>query len=354
MIQNLQILPRNDSYWQEREWKKLLSQAISSPFELLSRLNLAIDDLPYTVLPEHQFIQKVPAPFVECMEKNNPYDPLLRQVLAVSDENQEVAGFVPDPLQEQQSEVPGLLHKYRSRVLVMLSTACAINCRYCFRREFPYQQHQTGRQGWQAIFDYLNAHPEINEVILSGGDPLAVNDSYLKDFIQQLELIPSVVRLRIHTRLPVVIPQRVTQGLIEALTESRLQTVMVLHINHPNEIGELFAKAANRLHQNGIHLLNQSVLLKNINDSSITLAELSEKLFAHHIQPYYLHQLDKVSGTHHFEVNDSEAIKIMQELNSLLAGFLVPKLVREEAGRSSKTPIDLGLLATNNQRLSSK
>lgn len=349
MIQNLQILPRNDSYWQEREWKKLLSQAISSPFELLSQLNLCIDDLPYRILPEHQFIQKVPAPFVECMEKGNPYDPLLRQVLAVSDENREVAGFVPDPLQEQQSEVPGLLHKYRSRVLVMLSTACAINCRYCFRREFPYQEHQTGRDGWQAIFDYLTSHPEINEVILSGGDPLAVNDSYLADFIQQLEKIPSIIRLRIHTRLPLVIPQRVTQGLIDALTQTRLQPVVVIHINHPNEMGELFAKATKRLHQSGIHLLSQSVLLDGVNNSSSTLEELSEKLFAHYIQPYYLHQLDKVRGAHHFAVEDAQAIKIMQELNTRLAGFLVPKLVREEAGKASKTPIDLGLLTLDNQ-----
>lgn len=349
MIQNLQILPRNDSYWQEREWKKLLSNAVSSPFELLSRLNLSIDDLPYSILAEHQFVQKVPEPFIEQMEKGNPLDPLLRQVLAVSDENQEVAGFVPDPLQEQSSDIPGLLHKYRSRVLVMLSTACAINCRYCFRREFPYQEHQAGRGGWQAIFDYLTTHPEINEVILSGGDPLAVNDSYLADFIQQLANIPTVIRVRIHTRLPLVIPQRVTQGLINALTQTRLQPVVVLHINHPNEMGQLFAKAVRRLHQSGIHLLNQSVLLKDVNDNSQTLAALSEKLFAHHIQPYYLHQLDKVRGAHHFAVEDSQAIKIVQELNSRLAGFLVPKLVREEAGKASKTPIDLGLLTTDNQ-----
>ncbi|HEY9030991.1 MAG TPA: EF-P beta-lysylation protein EpmB [Kangiella sp.] len=349
MIQNLQILPRNDSYWQEREWKKLLSQAISSPFELLSRLDLSIQDLPYSILAEHRFVQKVPEPFIERMEKGNPHDPLLRQVLAVSDENLEVAGFVSDPLKEQESEVPGLLHKYRSRVLVMLSTACAINCRYCFRREFPYQEHQTGREGWQAIFDYLAAHPEINEVILSGGDPLAVNDPYLTDFIQQLEKIPSVIRLRIHTRLPLVIPQRVTKGFIDALTQTRLQSVVVLHINHPNEIDELFAQATARLHQSGIHLLNQSVLLKGVNDNSEILAELSEKLFAHHIQPYYLHQLDKVSGAHHFAVDDAQAVKIMQELNTSLAGFLVPKLVREEAGKASKSPIDLGLLTLDNQ-----
>lgn len=342
MIQNLQILPRNDSYWQEREWKKLLSNAISSPFELLSRLDLSISDLPYSILAEHEFVQKVPEPFIQRMEKGNPEDPLLRQVLAVSDENQEVAGFVSDPLKEQDLEVPGLLHKYRSRVLVMLSTACAINCRYCFRREFPYQEHQTGREGWQAIFDYLKARPEINEVILSGGDPLAVNDSYLSDFIQQLEQVSSVQRLRIHTRLPLVIPQRVTQGLIDALTQSRLQMIVVFHINHPNEIDALFARAANRLHKNGIHLLNQSVLLSGVNNSSKILAELSEKLFTCNIHPYYLHQLDKVAGAHHFEVTDSEAIRIMQELNGLLAGFLVPKLVREEAGKNSKTPIDLG------------
>ncbi len=342
MIQNLQILPRNDSYWQEREWKKLLAGAISSPFELLSWLDLSVDSLPYSILPEHRFVQKVPAPFVERMQKGNPRDPLLRQVLAVSDENQQVAGFVSDPLQEQESEIPGLLHKYKSRVLVMLSTACAINCRYCFRREFPYTEHQTGREGWPAIFEYLSAHPEINEVILSGGDPLAVNDSYLSDFIKQLESVPSIVRLRVHTRLPVVIPQRVTQGLIGALTESRLQTIMVLHINHPQEIDELFTKAMARLHSAGITLLNQSVLLKDVNDSSAILTELSEKLFANHVLPYYLHQLDRVSGAHHFLVSDKEAKAIMHQLHQSLAGFLIPTLVREEPGKASKSPLDLG------------
>lgn len=342
MIQNLQILPRNDSYWQEREWKKLLAGAISSPFELLSRLNLSPDQLPYSILDEHRFIQKAPAPFIDRMEIGNPNDPLLRQVLALSEENNTVEGFVSDPLQEQKSKIPGLLHKYRSRVLVMLSTACAINCRYCFRREFPYQEHQTGRDGWSAIFDYLRDHPEINEVILSGGDPLAVSDAYLNDFIQQLSAIPSVIRLRIHSRLPVVIPQRVTQGFIDAVTQSRLQTVVVLHINHPNEIDELFSKSMSRLHRAGVSLLNQSVLLKEINDNSQTLAELSEKLFASHILPYYLHQLDKVSGAHHFLVSDQQAKSIMQQLHQKVAGFLVPTLVREEAGKNSKTPLDLG------------
>lgn len=342
MIQNLQILPRNDSYWQEREWKKLLAGAISSPFELLSRLNMSPDQLPYPILDKHHFIQKVPAPFINRMEIGNPNDPLLRQVLALSEENNTVKGFVSDPLQEQKSKIPGLLHKYRSRVLVMLSTACAINCRYCFRREFPYQEHQTGRDGWPAIFDYLRDHPEINEVILSGGDPLAVSDAYLNDFIQQLSAIPSVIRLRIHTRLPVVIPQRVTQGFIDALTQSRLQTVVVLHINHPNEIDEVFSKSMSRLHRAGVSLLNQSVLLKDINDDSRILAELSEKLFASHILPYYLHQLDKVSGAHHFLVSDQQAKIIMQQLHQKVAGFLVPTLVREEAGKASKSPLDLG------------
>lgn len=342
MIQNLQILPRNDAYWQEREWKKLLAGAISSPFELLARLNLSSEQLPYSILDEHRFIQKVPSPFIDRMEMGNPNDPLLRQVLALSEENNSVEGFVADPLKEQKSQIPGLLHKYRSRVLVMLSTACAINCRYCFRREFPYQEHQTGREGWPAIFDYLSEHPEINEVILSGGDPLAVSDAYLYDFIQQLESIPSVIRLRIHTRLPVVIPQRVTQGFIDGLTQSRLQTVVVLHINHPNEIDELFSRAMSRLHNAGISLLNQSVLLKEINDSSLILAELSEKLFASHILPYYLHQLDKVSGAHHFLVSDEQAKTIMLQLHQKIAGFLIPTLVREEAGRASKSPLDLG------------
>ena len=346
MIQNVQILTRNDAYWQDNEWKKLFSGAFSSPTQLLRHLNLNPETLPYSVLLEHPFTQRVPLPFVDRMKSGDPHDPLLLQVLPLAEENIEVEGYSSDPLDEQDTALPGLLHKYQSRVLVMLATACAVNCRYCFRREFPYADNQLSKSGWQDIVDYLQNHPEINEVILSGGDPLAVKDSYLAEFIAEIENVKHIKRLRIHSRLPVVIPQRVTQQLVDILGSSRLQCVFVTHINHPNEIDPLVAKAMSRLHQAGISLLNQAVFLRNINDDSDTLAELSETLFDINILPYYLHLLDKVNGAHHFDTDEADAVRIMHQLQAKLAGFLVPKLVREEASKAHKSWIDL---SNNNQ-----
>ncbi|WP_223668528.1 EF-P beta-lysylation protein EpmB [Kangiella shandongensis] len=346
MIQNVQILTRNDSYWQDNEWKKWLSGAFSSPNNLLQHLELAPEQLPYRVLPDHPFRQRVPQPFVDRMEAGNPDDPLLLQVLPLAQEAEEVDGYVEDPLGEHDSTLPGLLHKYQSRVLVMLATACAVNCRYCFRREFPYSDNKLGKGDWTAIINYLQQDEDINEVILSGGDPLIANDDYLAAFIKQIETVKHIKRLRIHSRLPVVIPQRITSKLVELLSSSRLQCVFVTHINHPNEIDELLGKAMQRLHQTGITLLNQTVLLRHINDNAETLADLSEKLFDNHILPYYLHLLDKVKGSHHFDTEEAVAVDIMQQLQYRLAGFLVPKLVREEAGKPHKSWIDL---ANNNQ-----
>lgn len=346
MIQNLQILTRNDSYWQDNEWKKLLSGAFSTPIELLKHLDLEPEGLPYLTLSDHAFAQRVPLPFVERMTKGNPHDPLLLQVLPLAEENSAMPGYVADPLDEHDSALPGVLHKYKSRVLVMLSTACAINCRYCFRREFPYSDNQLGKSQWGEIIDYLHQHPEVNEVILSGGDPLAVTDKYLSDFISMIEDVAHIKRLRIHSRLPVVIPQRVTSELVNTLKNCRLQTVFVTHINHPNEIDQLFSLAMERLSQAGISLLNQTVLLKGINDDASVLAELSEKLFENKILPYYLHLLDKVTGAHHFDSSEKQAKIIMKQLQTELAGFLIPKLVREEGGKPHKSWIDLG---NNNQ-----
>ncbi|GAA4343627.1 EF-P beta-lysylation protein EpmB [Kangiella taiwanensis] len=346
MIQNVQILTRNDSYWQDNEWKKLLSGAFSSPIQLLKHLELSPESLPYPILDNHAFAQRVPQGFVDRMTKGNPFDPLLLQVLPLAEETKTVPGYVSDPLDEHESAIPGLLHKYKSRVLVMLSTACAINCRYCFRREFPYSDNQLSKSGWQDIVDYLQAHPEVNEVILSGGDPLAVNDGYFAEFIRLIGEVAHIKRLRIHSRLPVVIPQRVTHSLVETLENCRFQTVFVTHVNHPNEVDKWFGLAMERLSKAGVTLLNQTVLLKDINDNATTLANLSEKLFQHKILPYYLHLLDKVSGAHHFDVSETEAQTLTQQLQVELAGFLVPKLVREEGGKPHKSWIDLG---NNNQ-----
>ncbi|MRX28530.1 EF-P beta-lysylation protein EpmB [Kangiella sp. HZ709] len=344
MIQNVQILPRNEAYWQDNEWKKLLSTAIRDPNELLRLLELDIAELPYQLDKDQSFKTLVPLSFVERMQKTDPSDPLLLQVLPLSEESIRVSGYSNDPLGEStalaQTGMAGLLHKYQSRVLFMLATHCAVNCRYCFRREFPYQENRASKQDWHQLATYLKKNPQINEVIISGGDPLAVNDAYLVEFVAFIEQIPQIIRLRIHTRLPVVIPQRVTSKLL-SLTKSRLQMVMVMHVNHPNEIDDKFTSAMHKLAQAGFTLLNQSTLLKGINDCPKILSELSEVLFSAKVTPYYLHMLDRVNGAAHFAVSNKDANVIYKQLQANLAGFLVPKLVQEKSGEPNKTLVDL-------------
>jgi EF-P beta-lysylation protein EpmB len=235
--------------------------------------------------------------------------------------------------------VPGLLHKYSNRVLFIVRGGCAVNCRYCFRRHFPYQENSNNKQQWQQALDYIQAKPEINEVIFSGGDPLMANDEQLAWLINQLEQISHLKRLRIHTRLPVVMPSRVTDEFVQMLQQSSLRCILVMHINHANELaGELPAALA-KLADAGISMFNQAVLLADINDNADVLVELHERLFDHRIQPYYLHLLDKVEGASHFDVSEAHAVLLMRELLARLPGFLVPKLVREIGGEQSKTPI---------------
>lgn len=278
------------------------------------------------------------------MRHGDRHDPLLLQVLPVHQEYLTEAGFSKDPLEEQDAPVPGLLHKYRSRVLLMLKTGCAVNCRYCFRRHFPYQDNQVNKRTLEPVFDYLRAHHEINEVILSGGDPLMAKDDMIAWVLKQLEAIPQIKRLRIHSRLPVVIPARVTEELCQRLANSHLKVILVNHINHANEIDDTFKAAMQKLKQANVTLLNQAVLLKGINNDVAAQAQLSEALFDADILPYYLHLLDKVEGASHFDVEEREAKAIMAELLEVLPGFLVPKLVREIGGQPSKTLIDLNLL----------
>src|SRR5210317_419233 len=260
---------------------------------------------------------RVPEPFVTRMVPGDPHDPLLRQVLAVADERQAMPGFVKDPLDELEGPMPGVLHKYRSRVLVIYRGGCAINCRYCFRRHFPYQENTLTARDIDGLVSYLKAHPEVNEVILSGGDPLMADDQALSGLFVQLESVSSIHRLRIHTRLPIVIPERVTDLLCQAIATTALPVVMVLHSNHANEI-------------------DQSVILKGINDSADVLIALSERLFEAGIDPYYLNVLDRVSGAHHFDVSDLEVAALHQALLNALPGYLVPKLVREVPGIGHK------------------
>ncbi len=325
----------------EQNWLNDLSNAISDPFTLLKLLK--IDPTPWEngLAARKLFALRVPLSFVDKMEIGNPYDPLLRQILPLAQEFEVHQGYSVDPLEEQQNEIPGLLHKYHNRVLLIVKGGCAVNCRYCFRRHFPYSDNKGNKPQWQQSLEYIAAHPEINEVILSGGDPLMAKDHELQWLIEHITAIPHIKRLRIHSRLPVVIPNRITDALCQILAETRLQTILVTHINHANEIDDALKTAMQKLKQANVTLLNQGVLLKGVNDSVVALTDLSETLFDAGIQPYYLHVLDRVQGAAHFMVDDEIARQLMAGLITKVSGYLVLKLTREIGGRASKTPLDL-------------
>ena len=321
-------------------WQKELANALKNPLELLQKLDISPENLPLSDKARKSFPMLVPIPFVNKMIKGDINDPLLKQVLPITDEEIISDGYNLDPLQEHDSAIPGLLHKYKSRVLLILKSGCAVNCRYCFRRHFPYQDNNINKQQLQKVMAYIQAHPEINEVILSGGDPLMSKDRFIEYVVNSLEVLPQLTRLRIHSRLPVVIPSRITDQLCQILKNSRFNVVFVFHINHGNEIDHVFKNAVVKLKQAGVHLLNQSVLLKGINDNGPTLIELSEKLFSVGILPYYLFLLDKVQGAQHFDLPEKNAQQLIKEMNYHLPGYLVPKLSREIAGEKNKTVIN--------------
>ena len=326
------------------EWLLQLADVITDPDELLQLLNIdACAELLAGRDARRLFALRVPRAFAARMEKGNPNDPLLRQVLTSREEFIAAPGFTTDPLEEQHSVVPGLLHKYRNRALLLVKGGCAVNCRYCFRRHFPYADNQGNKRNWQAALDYIALHPELDEIIFSGGDPLMAKDHELDWLIGELEAIPHIKRLRIHSRLPVVIPARITYTLAARFARSSLQILLVNHINHAREIDDAFRTAMSLLRQAGITLLNQSVLLRGVNDNARTLADLSNALFDAGVMPYYLHVLDKVQGAAHFMVSDDEARTIMRELLTLVSGYMVPRLAREIGGEPSKTPLDLQL-----------
>ncbi|SMY37818.1 L-lysine 2,3-aminomutase [Photobacterium malacitanum] len=336
------IIPRNVPSV-EQNWLNDLANAISDPLKLLNMLK--IDPTPWQkgLTAKKLFALRVPVSFVERMEVGNPYDPLLRQVLPLEQEFEVHQGYSTDPLDEQDNPIPGLLHKYHNRVLMIVKGGCAVNCRYCFRRHFPYQDNKGNKVVWQQGLDYIATQPQISEVILSGGDPLMAKDHELVWLLEHIAAIPHIKRLRIHSRLPVVIPNRITPTLCELFANSRLQIIMVTHINHANEINAALTTAMTQLKLAKVTLLNQSVLLKGVNDSVTALTELSEALFDAGILPYYLHVLDHVQGAAHFFVDDQQARTLMAGVISNVSGYLVPTLAREIGGRSSKTPLDLHL-----------
>jgi len=334
------MLPRISVSGQTATWQKLLAQAINSPSELLEMLHLPANALPLGQLAGRQFALRVPRGYVARMRKGDPDDPLLRQVFPLHDEEILLPGYSADPVGDLAAmPVPGLLHKYHGRVLLVTTGACAIHCRYCFRRHFPYSDANPANHDWDAALQYIASDATINEVILSGGDPLTLSDQRLAPLAQRLSDIPHLRRLRLHTRLPIVLPERVDEALLDWLHGSRLKTVMVIHANHANEIDATVATALSRLTQAGVVLLNQSVLLRGVNDSVRALAELSERLFEAGVTPYYLHLLDKVQGASHFDVNPAQAQQLMQDLRNCLPGYLVPRLVHEHAGAPSKLPV---------------
>ncbi len=326
-----------------QNWQQALAQVITNPDELCSHLALDKKALVDAHPAIQQFPLRVPRGFVSRIKKGDLNDPLLLQILPQGIETQNVPGFSKDPVGEQNvNPIPGLLHKYKGRVLLTLSGSCAIHCRYCFRRHFPYAENNPGKNGWNKALEYISQDKGINEVILSGGDPLVVKDDMLREFISALEKITHLKRLRIHTRLPIVIPERITEQFIKSLTQTRLQPVIVFHCNHANEIDDSVMQAFNLLRAANITLLNQSVLLKGINDSVSALVNLSETLFNSGVLPYYLHLLDPVQGSAHFFVEEQKASELVWQLMQELPGYLVPKLVKEVAGAPAK--IQLGIM----------
>lgn len=317
-------------------WQQALAEAFTDLDSLCHYLQLDPEHL--NVLREYrQFPIKVPREFAESMTVGDPDDPLLRQVLPLSQELIEQPGFIADPVGDLKAlATEGVVHKYQGRILLITTGACAIHCRYCFRRNFPYGEQQLASSRIKQAIDYIQSRPEITEVILSGGDPLLLNDEKLSSLIDALNQIPQLQRIRIHTRIPVVLPSRITPDLLSIFSESRCSIVVVLHSNHPHELSHRVETACQNLKASQVSLLNQSVLLKGVNDDAQILHRLSERLFALGVIPYYLHQLDKAKGTAHFEVDERDALELLESLKHTLPGYLVPKLVREEIGAPYK------------------
>ena len=317
-------------------WQQELQNSVTRVADLLRVLELDPDTLPFAREIEC-FPVRVPRPYLARMRKRDTADPLLRQVLPVADEAVDVPGYTADPVDDLGAQQDsGILHKYHGRALLIVTGACAIHCRYCFRRHFPYAGHTLERNLSRAL-DYIVRNESIEEVILSGGDPLSLDNARLFDLCRRIEGIAHVRRVRLHTRLPIVVPSRLEDELCNWLNRRSKPYAVVFHINHPAEIAADVRRAVSKL--TAPVLLNQSVLLKNVNDSTHTLAELSRKCFDAGILPYYLHLLDRVQGAAHFEVSEDRAQALVRELATLLPGYLVPRLARDDGGASKRFPL---------------
>lgn len=332
--------PRQPAALTAPRWQQAWRDAVRDPRELLALLGL--ESLAVRVSDEAaaQFPLRVPRGFVGRMRYGDPGDPLLRQVLPLDDEMQPVAGYGLDAVGDGASRTgTGVIQKYRGRALLVATGSCAINCRYCFRRHFPYSDETAARDGWREAIDLIRDDASIEEVLLSGGDPLSLSNARLAELTDALAAIPHLRRLRIHSRLPVVLPERIDDGLVAWLSALPWPVTMVIHANHANEFDTTVDAALRRLRDAGVHLLNQAVLLQGVNDDVDALAALGERGFAAGVLPYYLHQLDRVAGAAHFEVDDARAKALHAALAARLSGYLVPRLVREVAGDTGKRPL---------------
>lgn len=322
------------------DWKRQWREAIRDPRELLSLLGLEQAALRISEAAAAQFPLRVPRAFVARMRHGDPRDPLLRQVLPLDDELVPMPGFVADAVGDGAARAGhGVIRKYCGRALLVATGSCAVHCRYCFRRHFPYAEETAAADGWRQAIATIRADASIEEVILSGGDPLSLATPKLAELTDALRTLPRLKRLRIHSRLPVVLPERIDGEFRDWLRALPWPVAAVLHANHANEFDAAVDAAVARLREAGSVVLNQAVLLKGVNDSVDALAALSERGFAAGVLPYYLHQLDRVAGAAHFEVDDARARALHAALTQRLSGYLVPKLVREVAGDASKRPL---------------
>lgn len=341
MITAFELKHKSKTIITSESWQKQMAKAFRDVNELLAYLELEPDDAKRSLyFPEH-FKLLAPRPYVEKIKKADWDDPLLKQLLPLNLEQQTSDGFSVDPVGDSTAGIAkGVLQKYHGRVLLITTGACAVHCRYCFRRHFPYAESMVDKSHWQNTLDQLLADPDIHEVILSGGDPLMLPDERLAAMCADLAAIPHIKTLRFHTRLPLVLPQRINKDLLHWLDGLAIRKVMVIHANHANEIDDETGRALEALTRHGVTLLNQSVLLRGVNDDAGVLINLSKRLFEFGVLPYYLHMLDKVQGAAHFDVDDAHALSLLKSLRQALPGYLTPKLVREISGERSKSSLE--------------
>lgn len=322
------------------DWQTVLAQSVTDPAELCRLLRLPNQVAEEACEAARRFGLLAPRPFLTRIAPGDPADPLLRQVLPTAAELRPAAGFSEDPLGEAAaSPAPGLLSKYQGRSLIVATRLCGVHCRFCFRR---HQTDLLGEGEARHLEDAIAraaADPELAEVIFSGGDPLMLDDACLGRLVGRIAAIPQVRRLRVHTRLPVLIPQRVTPSLVAAVRSTRLAVLLVLHVNHAAEIDAEVASVIARLVDAGIPLLSQTVLLRGVNDNLEALVQLFERLVDHRVMPYYLHQLDRVAGAAHFEVAEAAGAELVAEARKRLPGYAVPRYVRDVPGSPNKQPL---------------